>query len=153
MALSSFHSPTIIAELLRQQTPVTFRARGPSMKPTIRDGSQLHCLPAPARLPRGSIVLYTFCGRLCAHRLLRHDRHTRRMYVVGDAALTGGRWLPAESVLGVVVAARDERRERPLATRAARWRGLLRHVLRPARRWVHRWRQRLHALTSAKRPS
>ena len=39
-------------------------------------------------------MLYTFCGRLCAHRLLRHARHSRQIYVVGDAALTGGRWLP-----------------------------------------------------------
>ncbi len=150
MASSSFHSPTIIAELLRQQTPVTFCARGPSMKPTIRDGSQLYCRPAPARPPRGSIVLYTFCGRLCAHRLLRHARHSRQIYVVGDAALTGGRWLPAESVLGWAITVRHGDRERPLATRAARWRGLLRYALRPARRWAHRWRERLHAPTASK---
>ncbi|HHX98315.1 MAG: S24/S26 family peptidase [Kiritimatiellia bacterium] len=139
MTLTAPESSKVITDLLRQQTPVSFRAGGPSMNPTIPDGAILHILPPPSRpLKRGSIVLYETCGRLTAHRYVRATHGGRRIYIVADAALSGGVWVAADAVLGVAAWTKIGDRRRRLDTALARGRGLLRYALRPLRRGLHR---------------
>ena len=53
---------TIIEQLLERRTPATFRAGGPSMNPTIRDGESVRI--RPLREPGSSVDSST-------HRLLQ----------------------------------------------------------------------------------
>ena len=109
------------------------------MNPTIPDGAILHILPPPSRPPkRGSIVLYETCGRLTAHRYVRAARRGGHIYMVADAALSGGVWVAADAVLGVAAWTKIGDRRRRLDTALARGRGLLRYALRPLRRGLHR---------------
>ena len=96
-------------------------------------------------MKRGSIVLYATRGRLTAHRYVRADRARRRINIVADAALEGSVWVAADAVLGVAAWAQVGPRRRRLDTAAARGWGLLRYVLRPARRALYRLLRRPHA--------
>ena len=63
---------TIIEQLLERRTPATFRAGGPSMNPTIRDGESVRIRPLRAGDPLpGAVALYRKHDRLILHRLLR----------------------------------------------------------------------------------
>lgn len=135
MSPSTPDAREIVAALLHQRTGISFRAGGPSMNPTIRDGDVVAVQPAHANaIRRGSVVLYENHGRLVLHRCLYRDRQTHRMFAVGDAAVQGGDWIPAADVLGAAESARRGNRIRRLDTRRARWAGLLRFALRPLRR-------------------
>ena len=138
----------IIAALLRQRTPVTFRAGGPSMLPTLRDGESVRILPPPVGTPlRGSVVLYRICGRFAVHRCIFNDKRTNRVFAIGDAAVAGGDWIAAGDVLGVAESVRRNGRIRRLDTRLVRWLGLLRFACRPVRRALWNFRQTHHAQT------
>jgi signal peptidase I len=61
-----------IVSLLEQDTPATFRASGPSMNPTIRDGEPVRVRPFQAGdLRPGALLLYRKNRRLVLHRLIR----------------------------------------------------------------------------------
>lgn len=125
----------IVEALLRQHAPVAFQAFGPSMNPTILDGDvvSIHPLDANA-VRRGSVVLFRICGRIAVHRVVSIDKRTQRIFAVGDAAVAGGDWIPADDVLGVAESARRGETVHRMDTRRARWGGLLRFYLRPLRR-------------------
>lgn len=144
----------IIAALLQARTPVSFKAFGPSMNPTIRDGESVSIQPlAGDAILRGSVVLYDIYGRMTVHRCVINDKRTKRHYAVGDAAVSGGDWIPAAAILGVAESVRGDGRIRRLDTRLARWTGLVRYALRPLRRALWNVRQMHHAQTPDRRES
>lgn len=144
-------NPEIIAALLRQRTAVSFRAGGPSMNPTIRDGELVTIQPRPpGRILQGSVVLYGVCERLALHRIVTGEKRTGRVFAVGDAAVDGGDWIPAADVIGIAASVRRDGRCRRLGTRRARWAGMLRYALRPLRRAFWNFRQTPHAQTPAR---
>lgn len=139
-------SQEIIESLLRQHTAVSFQAFGPSMNPVIRDGEILRVKPTPAdTLPRGSVVLYRYCGRLAVHRFIRNDPSRNRYFVAADAALKGGDWIPAADILGLAESVRRGARNCRLDRFPTRLAGLLRYALRPLRRALWNVRQARHA--------
>lgn len=147
-------TPEIIAALLRQRTAVTFRAGGPSMTPAIRDGEVVTVLPRPpGAIRRGSVVLYQIHGRLVLHRYTINDKRTNRILTVGDAAVRGGEWIPAEDVLGIAADVCRNGKILRLDTAGRRWAGLLRFAFRPVRRALWNFRQTHHAQTPARRDS
>lgn len=134
----------IIAALLQQHTPVTFRAGGPSMHPTIRDGEGVLIQPlAIGAIQPGSVILYNIYGRITVHRCVFNDKRTNRAFTVGDAAVKGGDWVAAGDILGVAESVRRHGRIRRLDTRLARWAGLVRFALRPLRRMAVAMYERL----------
>lgn len=125
----------IISALLQQHTPISFKAFGPSMHPTIRDGESVVVQPLPSgAIHRGNVILYQIHGRLTLHRYVFNEKRTNRAFTVGDAAVAGGDWVSAADILGVANSVRRNGRVRRLDTRCARWAGLLRFALRPLRR-------------------
>ena len=75
------------------------------------------------------------------------------MYTVGDAAVTGGDWIPAQDVLGVAESVRRNGRFRRLDSRLARWTGLARYLLRPIRLAIWKLRPSPQAHAPARRAS
>ena len=144
-------TPEIIATLLRQRTPVSFRVGGPSMTPTVRDGEVVTILPRPpGAIRRGSVVLYQIHGRLVLHRYTINDKRTNRILAVGDAGVDGGEWIPAEDVLGIAAGVCRNGKTIRLDTAGGRLAGLARFVLRPVRRALWNFRQTHHAQTPAR---
>ena len=138
----------IIAALLRQHTPVSFRAGGASMNPTIRDGESVFIRPfSEGAIPLGSVILYIIYGRITVHRCIFNEKRTNRVYTVGDAAVEGGDWVPVSDILGVAESVCRNGKTRRLDTRRARWAGMLRYALRPLRRALWNFRQTHHAQT------
>lgn len=133
---------TIVAALLLQRTPISFKAFGPSMHPTIRDGETVVVQPLPSSAIRcGTVILYQIHGRLTLHRYVFNAKRTNGVFAVGDASVKGGDWVPTADILGVAACVRRDGRVRRLDTRRARWTGLIRYALRPLRRMavaVHR---------------
>lgn len=126
---------TIVAALLRQRTPISFKAFGPSMHPTIRDGESVVVQPLRSvTIRHGNVILYQMHGRLTLHRYIFNEKRTNRVFTVGDAAVQGGDWVSVADILGVANSMRRNGRVRRLDTRWARWAGLLRFALRPLRR-------------------
>lgn len=144
---------TIIEQLLRRRTPATFRAGGPSMNPTIRDGESVRIRPLRAGDPRpGAVALYRRHDRLVLHRLLRRDPATGAFLAAADAAAAGGEWIAEADLLGIAEWVRRAGRVRRLDSPLARRTGLLRHALRPLRRALLHFRAANHAHASAPRP-
>jgi hypothetical protein len=144
---------TIIEELLNQHTPVAFRAGGPSMNPTIRDGEPVRIRPLQAGdLRPGAIVLYRKNARLVLHRLIRRDPKTESFYIVADAATNGGEWVAQADILGVAEWVQRGERIRRLDGTSRRMAGLAHHVLRPLRRALSYFRPANHAQTPVDRP-
>ena len=142
----------IIAALLRQRTPVSFRAGGPSMHPTVRDGEVVAVRPRPpGAIRRGSVVLYQIHGRLVLHRYTFNDNRTNRLFTVGDAAVDGGEWIPEADVLGLAAGVCRNGKTIRLDTAGRRLAGLVRFALRPGRRALWNFRQSHHAQTPARR--
>ena len=139
---------TIIEELLQRRTPATFRAGGPSMNPTIRDGESVRIRPLRAGdPPPGAVALYRRHNRLVLHRLLRRDPETGAFRAEADAAAAGGEWIAEADLLGIAEWVRRAGRVRRLDGPIARRAGLLRHALRPLRRALWNFRQTHHAQT------
>jgi len=144
--------PAVAASLVREalRRGRTFRdhARGGSMRPFIPDGSRLDVRPCDAAGTNpGDVVLVVLPGdRLVAHRLLVPPRRGRPAVTRGDRAPGWDPPIPAEDIIGLVVAAtppgggrRDLRRPgwRLLGLVLALvgpWAGLLTAVRRPSRR-------------------
>ena len=146
-------SKEIIAELLQQRTPVVFRAGGPSMNPTIRDGDSVRIRPLEKGDPRGgAILLFRKYDRLVLHRVVRRQRQTGDVYAVADAATEGGEWVSAGNLLGAAEWMRRGEHVRRLDSLASRTAGLVRHAVRPLRRALSHLRLANHAHTSADRP-
>ena len=144
-------TPEIIAALLEQRTPVSFRAGGPSMNPTIRDGDVVAIRPrASNAIRRGSVVLYQIYGRLVLHRYTINQKRTKRIFVVGDAAVAGGDWIPEADVLGIAESVCRDGKTCRLDTAGRRLAGLARFALRPLRRALWNFRQTHHAQTPAR---
>lgn len=144
-------SRTTIEGLLRQATPVSFRAGGPSMHPTLRDGEIIRIRPMRKDDPRpGAILLYLETGRLGLHRAVRRDRRSCRVHLAADAAPRGGRWVSESDLLGVAESVVRAGRERRLDGALARFSGLARHAARPLLRLWLVWRPLRHAGTSSK---
>lgn len=144
-------TPEIIAALLEQRTPVSFRAGGPSMNPTVRDGEIVAVQPRPpGAIRRGSVVLYQIHGRLVLHRYTVNEKRTNRIFVVGDAAVDGGEWIPEADVLGIAASVCRDGKTIRLDVAGARLGGLVRFALRPVRRALWNFRQTHHAQTPAR---
>jgi len=137
----------LILSLLTQDTPVYFKAGGPSMTPTIRDGETVQVRPVlPADLSSGSILLFRKHNRLILHRLIRQDIRTGELLLTGDAALRGCDRVNPSDIVGL--AASVQRDECPVLLDTPRHRlyGRIRHMMRPLRRLI--W-SRHHTGTSA----
>lgn len=133
----------IVTALLESGNPVRFEPRGPSMRPTLRDGDTVLVHPATARPPRrGDVLLVRRHGRLVLHRMLGRDG-AGGIRLAADAALQQVETVPADAVVGVASSRWRRGRERRLDRPLARWSGLLRYALRPLRRLAHRCRSAL----------
>lgn len=142
-----------IEGLLLQRTAVAFRAGGPSMNPTIRDGDSVRIRPLGPDDPRyGAIVLFRKNERLVLHRMVRRQRKTGCVYAVADAATEGGEWVAANDLLGVAEWTQRGERVRRLDGAIGRTLGLVRHVVRPLRRACLHVRPANHAQAPADRP-
>jgi hypothetical protein len=121
------------------------------MHPTIRDGELAAIRPRPpGAIPCGSVVLYQIHGRLVLHRYTFNEKRTNRLFVVGDAAVDGGDWIPEADVLGVAASVCRNGKNVRLDTAGRRLAGLLRFALRPLRRALWNFRQTHHAQTPAR---
>jgi hypothetical protein len=129
LAVSSADLEALAAAVLSTGSSFRFRARGASMRPSIRDGDILEIQPVDAgAICRGDVVLCRAGeGRLFAHRVIRVTRMDGRMMVAtqGDAlACPDGLFAP-EQVLGRAVAVEREGRRARLDTLWQRLSGLL----------------------------
>lgn len=132
MSTETQSNQSIIASLLEQNTPVRFRAGGPSMTPTLRDGDSVRVRPLVSGDPRrGAICLYRKTGRLVLHRLVRKNK---TLFFCGDAALEGLERVESGDLLGVATDVQRTGRTVALDTRRARLLGRLRYGMRPLRR-------------------
>lgn len=123
---------TVIAGLLEKNTPACFRAGGPSMSPTIRNGETVSVRPvAPNDLRPGAVLLYRKNGRLVLHRLVRKKTD---LFFCGDAALNGLECVAPADILGTATAVQREGRTVALNTPINRLAGIIRYRLRPLRR-------------------
>lgn len=128
---------TLIEELLKQQTPVSFRAAGPSMNPTIRSGDLVHITPvANGRLRLGSILLFQQAGRLTLHRYVKAYANPTTIGTAGDAAVVGLDIVSRNDVYGVAEWVEHGRQRVRLNSWGRRWSGLLRFHTRPFRRFM-----------------
>lgn len=107
LSLGGAEFAALSAGILGQGGAFSFRARGASMAPFIRDGDTLTVQPtAAAALRPGDVILYpTQGGRLAAHRLIgRAGAGDSQVLVArGDAATGPGEAVTAAHVLGRVV--------------------------------------------------
>jgi hypothetical protein len=118
-------------DLLGQGRRVRFRAAGPSMEPTIRNGEVIIVSPAAASgLRRGDIAFYRTERGLIAHRVVGLVSSNPRVFRVrGDAPGCSDESVGEQQILGQVVAV--ERSERVLT--------LPRNTFfRRCRRWTER---------------
>ncbi len=140
----------IIEELLRQQAPVSFRAGGSSMNPTIRDGEIVHIRPLNTKhIQRYGVILYRINGRMALHRVIFNKGRTNRCFVVGDAATSGGDWISPSDRLGVAEWVQRGERIHRLDSVCSRMTGAIRFWLRPLRRGLGTLRFSGHADTPA----
>ena len=137
MSVETQSNQTVITGLPKQNTPVCFKAGGPSMTPTIRDGDSVRIRPlAPGDLRPGAILLYRKNNRLVLHRLVRKSE---ALLFCGDAALDGLEAVDSDDVLGVAVSVDNTALDSP----AQRFRGMLRYRLRPLLREILKWRKKI----------
>lgn len=138
----------IISGLLDQGTPVAFRAGGPSMNPTIRDGESVRIRPLRSGdLRPGVILLFRKNDRLVLHRMVGRKPAEGDMYVVADAALAGGEWVALADILGMAEWVQRGERIHRLDGAPSRLAGRLRYALRPVQRALHQFRLTHHAQT------
>ena len=112
--------------LLRRGTRVRFHAKGQSMQPTIRDGEVLTVVPiAPSDVQRRDIILYRAVSGLIAHRVVeitKKQGHAVAFTLRGDALGTCDAPVPAEQLLGKVIAVTRGNHQVDVASRRAiRW--------------------------------
>ena len=106
----------IVKELLRRGVTVSFRARGKSMGPTIRDGDTMVVEPLGCRpLRYGDVVLCATERGLVAHRLV--GRNGDMFRIQGDAPGSGSEEVSSHAVRGRM------RPSRAWVSRLFRWLG------------------------------
>lgn len=120
MAKLAFSS--LCADLLQSGQPVSFRASGSSMVPTLRAGDLVTVVPVGvADIRPGDVLLYATARGLTAHRVLRTlpgDSH-RTFRTRGDAPGSTEEQVEASQVLGRVESLRRNGRDRRLRRRLA----------------------------------
>ncbi len=94
----------VVTDLLRRGHSVRFRAKGGSMRPTIREGEAITVAPArPGGIRRGDVILYRTERGVIAHRVAdvakrrdgalvfipRSDASGSRDEAVGESAILG----------------------------------------------------------------
>lgn len=102
----------LVADLLKQGCPATFRVRGISMLPTIKDGDSVTLEPlleGPAR--PGDIIAFMRGPCVCLHRVIAvvHDSASGRVtdyLTAGDGLLVDDGRQRAEAVIGKVARVR-----------------------------------------------
>lgn len=106
--LSALEFESLAVEILSRGAPVSFRARGQSMRPFIRDGDRLVIHPLGVRgVQRGDVVLCRMAGgTLLAHRVVKISKRNGQKMLVsqGDARPDADAAIPLASVLGRAVA-------------------------------------------------
>ena len=135
----ALHSHRVIVEsLLRQDTPVSFVADGPSMHPTLRGGDVVRVTPlSDVRLRRGHIVLFLQSNRVMLHRYIRPMRGGDVCFMAGDATIRGGEQVARAQMVGIArTRERQGRRKRLDGAWSRRW-GLFLYYIRPMRHAMH----------------
>jgi signal peptidase I len=112
----------VVTDLLRRGHSVRFRARGGSMRPTIREGEAITVAPAPSHgIRRGDVILYRSARGVIAHRVVRVARRpngTRAFVPRGDASQSRDEAVEETAILGrVVTVERNGRTLNPASTR------------------------------------
>lgn len=100
-----------VTQLLQQgQTNVTVPVRGSSMVPFLHDGDTVYLDPAPEKLKKGDVVLYTReNGDYVLHRICKVCRDGS-LVLVGDAQQLLERLPHRSCVCGIAVSARHKGR-------------------------------------------
>jgi hypothetical protein len=131
------HPASRVLALLEKNTPVCFKAGGPSMTPSLRDGETVQVRPIrPRDIRCGTLFLYQAHGRLVLHRMIRCNRKAGYAWMTGDAALSGTEKIPLTALAGTAQWVLRDGKKLRLDNRYARWLGLARFALRPLRRLV-----------------
>lgn len=137
LALSATNA---VVALLQQGDTIRFSAEGNSMFPLIPSGSTVVARPfRPKDARLGSILLFPHGKRLVLHRLVCIEKQAGTALFRGDMNRQGHETVGLNSILGTAITViRPDGKKRALATRAIRWKGLLRYHARPLRRWAAR---------------
>lgn len=100
----------IAAQVLARGHRVRFVAEGDSMRPTLRGGEALIVAPVvPPEVGVDDILLYRAGNRAYVHRVIAIGDESRRVFTLrGDADDAVAEHVPAEQVLGRVVAIQRE---------------------------------------------
>jgi signal peptidase I len=121
----------LAAEILGRGETLRFRARGASMRPTIRDGDVVEVgAPEEMRHQVGDVVLFEgHRDSVLAHRVLRLRKSEGRtdLQMQGDALLTPDGWVWADRILGIVTRVERDGKLVSLDTGWQRLRGRLWH--------------------------
>lgn len=98
-----------ILTLLRRGDEATIVARGQSMRPLLRDGTQLRVAPLPAAAPLriGDVVLCRIGAGLILHRVVALRSEGASLWVTtrGDGRRSEDRPVLRDAIVGRVVAA------------------------------------------------
>jgi signal peptidase I len=113
----------VVSDLLDRGHSVRFRARGGSMRPTIREGEAITVAPArPTGIRRGDVILYRVGRGVIAHRVARVAQRPDGALVFiprGDASQSRDEPVEETALLGkVVTVERGGRALDPVAGRA-----------------------------------
>jgi signal peptidase I len=113
----------VVCDLLRRGHSVRFRAKGASMRPTIREGEAITVAPVqPAEIRRGDVILYRVGRGVIAHRVTRVAQRPDGTLVFvprGDASQSRDDPVEGTAILGrVVTVVRNGRALNPAALRA-----------------------------------
>ena len=113
----------VVSDLLSRGHSVRFRAKGGSMRPTIREGEAITVAPAPpAEIRRGDVILYRSARGVIAHRVASVARLPTGTLVFiprGDASQDRDDPVEEGAILGrVVTVERSGRALDPAALRA-----------------------------------
>ena len=126
-----------VCAALREGRMVKLRAKGESMRPSIRGGEDTLLIARAAELRRGDVVLArTTAGRSVIHRIIRIEGE--RITLAGDGNLTGTEECRRETVYGRVEAIVSGGRTRSLTNGWRRKYALMRRRLFPLRRLARR---------------
>lgn len=125
--------------LLQQGCRVRFRPGGQSMRPAIKDGEAI--LVEPVKLSQihpDDIILYRMERGVIAHRVQRLEQRGGDILFItrGDTSHADDAPVPAEDVLGLVVAVERDGRTITLTGRTARWRRAARRLASRVRSWL-----------------
>ncbi len=134
--ISSVEFAGLCLSILKLGGSIRFKARGFSMKPSIRDGDIITVVPIPAtRLRRGDIALYSGeGGALRAHRVISiTGRGSNKMFKIRGDSFTGSlEDVASHQVLGLVTQTTRDGRSNNTCRALPRYRALVRLQCRQA---------------------